>query len=335
MVVTLPADFTEADYLEANPDVAAAVRMGSVPSGEAHYLSHGAREGRIWNIKFRPEPPMVPQADGSRRDKILGGLNLRRMRGVEIGALNRPLVRRTEGQITYVDHTDTESLRTKYREDTSVNVADIVDVDAIWAHTSLKESIGPDLKFDYVVASHVIEHVPNLIAWLEEIEAILNQDGSLRLAIPDRRYSFDILRPETKIHDVLDAYLRKARAPSPRHILEYCSLVRKVDCAAAWSSNIDLKNLEPYHSVKHGISVALDALENGAYHDVHCWVFTPFSFADLCLQMAENDLLHFSCENFFDTPSNLVEFYVNMKLSKDKNEVLTSWRAMRDKLAKG
>jgi acetyltransferase-like isoleucine patch superfamily enzyme len=46
---TKPADlftFNEADYLEANPDVAKAVTAGIWKSGAAHYTAQGCREGR-------------------------------------------------------------------------------------------------------------------------------------------------------------------------------------------------------------------------------------------------------------------------------------------------
>ncbi len=42
----LPPHFVEADYLQANPDVAYAVRRGLVRSGADHWLASGAREGR-------------------------------------------------------------------------------------------------------------------------------------------------------------------------------------------------------------------------------------------------------------------------------------------------
>lgn len=47
MIRRLPADFDEASYLRLNPDVAAA----GVPAG-AHYLRHGANEGRRYH-KYR------------------------------------------------------------------------------------------------------------------------------------------------------------------------------------------------------------------------------------------------------------------------------------------
>ena len=63
-----------------------------------------------------------------RRDKLLQGLDLRTMAGLEIGALCRPLVTKSDGNITYVDYTDTQTLRDRYRQDPNVDIDAIVDV---------------------------------------------------------------------------------------------------------------------------------------------------------------------------------------------------------------
>lgn len=56
-----PAGWREAAYLAANPDVAAAVRTGTVASGYAHYRDHGQAEGRSGGFAPAPVPsaPMV------------------------------------------------------------------------------------------------------------------------------------------------------------------------------------------------------------------------------------------------------------------------------------
>jgi SAM-dependent methyltransferase len=268
----------------------------------------------------------------SRREKILSNLNVRTLDGLEIGALASPIVQPADGRIIYVDHVDTKTLKDKYRHDPSVDSSKIVDVGAVWGAHTLQECLGSGRKVDYVVASHVIEHVPDLITWLAEIRAILKPGGSLRLAIPDRRYTFDYLRVESRIHDVADAYLRKARSPLPRSIIEHCSLIRIVDCAQAWDGSLDVKSLRAHSSTKVGLEQARDAVSNGTYYDSHCWVFTPVSFAELCIEMAELELLEFSCDYYFETPRNALEFYVSMTPSADKAQAIASWANMKASL---
>ena len=86
--------------------------------------------------------------------------------GLEIGALDRPLIDKKSiggsGTIYYLDHLATADLKKKYGSDTSVNLDQIVDVDLVCEDGDLGKSLGTN-QFDYVIASHVIEHVPNVI----------------------------------------------------------------------------------------------------------------------------------------------------------------------------
>lgn len=252
MSQTVPPDFDEDGYLAANPDVAEAVARGGLTSGLQHYLLYGAAENRDMRPGVRAVPFKYPFRQGllpQRRDKILAGLDLPSLAGVEIGALTRPLVAKSEGNIFYVDHAGTNTLKDQYRLHHWVDTTQIVDVEGIWGNNSLQDCIGPGRKVDYVVASHVIEHTPDMITWLGEIRAILVPNGTLRLAIPDRRYTFDYLRFETRVHDVLDAYLQRTRTPLPRLVIEHHSLLRQVDAKAAWDGTLNRSDLERYSTV--------------------------------------------------------------------------------------
>src|SRR5580698_4965668 len=243
------SEFDEIGYLEANPDVAEAVKAGAFSSGAEHYARVGVRENRALNPRERARPLKLPFPDGiipSRRDKILANLELNALEGLEIGALASPLVLPAEGNILYVDHADTHTLQRKYANQPTIDIEKIVRVNAVWGSNTLRECIPEGKKLDYVVASHVAEHVPDLITWLSEIHSVLQPAGTLRLAIPDRRYTFDYLRFESRLHDVIDAYLRRARAPLPRLIMEHFSLYREVDCTKAWEGKLDVANLRPF-----------------------------------------------------------------------------------------
>jgi SAM-dependent methyltransferase len=334
---TLPAEFDEMTYLELYSDVAAAVGSGAIKSGAEHYLRYGFREGRRITRGDRNTPLPFPFPAGvwpTRRDKLLTNLDLRNMAGLEIGALASPLVKPSEGAIFFVDHADTESIKKKYANDKSVNAEDIVEVNAVWGGNTLQQCIGQNKKVDYVLASHVVEHVPDLVVWLAEIHEVLKDNGSLRLAVPDRRYTFDYLRNESRLSDVLEAYLLKVRRPLPRLVIEHCHMARVVDVAAAWRGKLDASELKPLTNVETGISAAKNSIENGVYHDTHCWIFTPVSFANLFYQLAELDLINFACERFFETPRDVFEFYVHLSPSADKQRILDSWKLMRAELLK-
>lgn len=264
-----------------------------------------------------------------RRDKLLQDIDVAAWTGVEIGALCRPFLRKTEGEVIYVDHADTATLRRKYRDDPGVVLEELVEVDAVWGANTLAEALGR--KVDYVVASHVVEHVPDLISWLEELSAILNDRGEVRLIVPDRRFTFDYLRAETVLADILYARLVKARIPQPHVVLEYVLNVAKVDGAKSWRGELDGTRLERLHTAELALRVAQDILDNGTYHDAHCWVFSPLSFAMLMEALAEAGQLDFKCSLFHDTQVDTIEFFVGLQKCADREEVVESWRAMRRK----
>lgn len=264
----------------------------------------------------------------NRKDKLVSGLDLRNQVGVEIGALDNPIVRRVDGEIIYVDYMTTEALREKYANDPNVNAANIVSVDAICHQTTMANAIGVDNKVDYIIASHVIEHVPDLISWLEELRVVLKPGGEIRLAIPDKRFTFDYLRSETRLSDVVNAYLLQAKAPLPHSIIDCCYNMAKVDAVKAWTGQLDATRLEKYHQPDGALNVARDAL-NGAYHDVHCWVFTPHSLSVLLEQVATLGLLNFSCAGFYDTEQYQVEFFVTLRECSDRAQIIESWKELQ------
>ncbi len=236
-----------------------------------------------------------PVSQLTRREKLLAGLDTARSSGLEIGALASPMLRPPEACIRFVDHADTATLRAKYVADPGVALDDIVPIDAVWGDNTLAQCF-PGERFDYVIASHVIEHVPDVIGWLGEIADILVPQGRLILAIPDRRYSFDLLRRETTLTDVIDAHLRGAKRPTPGQVFD--SNANTVDHGhmAAWFAP---PAAPPPHFVSRDWAlVQARAAQAGTYIDGHCSVFTARSLLELLDGMLELDLLPYRVERF-------------------------------------
>ena len=162
----------------------------------------------------------VPELLAERNAILRAGLDLAALRGLEIAPLAWPTVRRAEGRIRYIDHFDTETLRARYRDDPNVPTDDIVAVDALWGEQTLADCLGGET-VDYIIASHVGEHVPDLVTWLAECDAVLAPGGELRLVLPDRRFSPDALRRDTNLTDVLAAHVLRARRPQVREVLDF------------------------------------------------------------------------------------------------------------------
>ncbi|CAB3781207.1 hypothetical protein LMG28614_01191 [Paraburkholderia ultramafica] len=274
------------------------------------------------------DDPAAKSTQQQRREKLLAGANLKNLVGVEIGALCRPIVRREDGEVIYVDHADTQSLKQKYEGDPHVDVGKIVRVDAVWGQNTLQDAVRGRY-VDYVVASHVIEHVPDLITWLNEIASILKPTGEVRLIVPDKRFLFDCLRRESSLADILLSYVNKARVPQPHSMLDFALGAVKAERMQIWRDTVPAIP-ERHYTVEGAISLARDILANGNYHDIHCWVFTPRSFANLFAEMARAGLVDFACERFEDTEEEDFEFYVTLRRSRDRDYIVQSWERMAD-----
>jgi SAM-dependent methyltransferase len=243
------------------------------------------------------------------------------MRGLEIGPLASPRVHKHEGPVRYLDHASAEELRAKYGADYGMRnrLDDIVDVDyVIGKDMTLSDAVVHDAPFDYVIASHVIEHIPDPIDWMEDIGRILRPGGILSLIIPDKRYCFDINRTLTETSDLVDAYLRRLRQPSFRQVYDFESraILDMVDTVAVWSRTADYSAVVRQDVADPDVA-ALDRCRrmqtSDEFVDVHCHVFTPDSFIGLFEKLARLRLIHYEVAAFVPTEANTLEFYVSLR----------------------
>lgn len=256
----------------------------------------------------------------TRQEKILSCIDPATQLGIEIGALNRPIVTREMGNIRYVDYTSTEELKQKYISDPNVDINQIVDVDYIWGEKCLPELVAHESPFDYVVAVHVIEHVPDLIGWLKEIHTTLKPGGILALAIPDKRYCFDYYRQLTGLPEVIEAYLQVNRKPTPRQIFDFFASHAYWKEKFIWSPQdvVNENEMVRLYSITDAWNKSRQVFFEQSYYDVHCWVFTPQSFLDLVKKLIEINLIDFQIASFYETEG--CEFIVSLQaldLSKD------------------
>jgi SAM-dependent methyltransferase len=260
-----------------------------------------------------------------RTQKILNGLDVSSMSGVEIGPLAWPVVRKSDGDITYVDFADAETLRENHRAAGRVPIAEIVEVDAIWGANTLQQAIGESRKVDYVIASHVVEHVPDLLGWLKELSAVLKPGGEIRLVVPDKRFTFDYIRHETQASQVLSAHLVGARVPQPDRVLDFFLNYVDVDRQAAWDG--ELGDLLPTTNARQGLAL-VEKVAKGEYIDVHCWVFTPRSLGALFARLAEDGFIDLECTHFEDTARGDYEFFIGLRPCADAKQVAQSWNRL-------
>jgi hypothetical protein len=252
----------------------------------------------------------VAMANGAgmdRRQKVLHHLVMEG-RGLEIGPSFCPFAPKKDGfDVHVLDHLSKEQLVAKYQGH-NVALENIEDVDYVWKGEPYAELIGQKKCYDWVIASHVIEHTPDLIAFLHDCDSILKDDGLLSLVVPDIRYHFDCLRPLTGLSKVIDAHERGAKVHSPGTVAEYHLNAAFKGHRIWWE-----EGFEGELSLPHSFGDVLEAVDKarqGIYVDVHAWSFTPSSFELLLHDLYTLKLSPFRVVGFF--PTTACEFYVTL-----------------------
>jgi SAM-dependent methyltransferase len=249
-----------------------------------------------------------------RRRLLLRGIDPTHSRGLELGPLTSPVVTRDLGVVHYLDHVDTDALRRRYASHDGFDIEAIVEIDhvldPVGSDGTIRAAVGGAAPFDYVVASHVVEHVPDLVAWLADIRGVLCDGGVLALAVPDHRRCFDALRSPTVPADVVQAYLAHAIVPTPRQVYDHYASAVAWHGHIAWNEEPPFAELVPVHSEAEAFERAATIARTGEYQDVHCWVFTPESFRVVLEALHRHELLPFRIDHASDTVGG--EFFATL-----------------------
>lgn len=210
--------------------------------------------------------------------------------GLEIGPCHNAVAPKRLGyRTTIVDHLDQSALRDKYRTH-GLDLALIEDVDRVWTGGPLPALLSDVVPFSWVVASHVAEHVPDLLRFLRESLEILEPDGRLVLALPDHRRCFDADRLPSGLAQVLDAWARGDTRPTAGSVAEHHLKAVRKGGRLAWPAWW-LGKARKIHTPGESRSLFDAALRDDRYRDVHVWCFTPDSFAGLVADLADLGLL--------------------------------------------
>jgi hypothetical protein len=141
--------------------------------------------------------------------------------------------------------------------------------------------------FDVFIASHVIEHSPDLLAFLESAATLLKLTGTVVLAIPDKRFCFDYFRPLAMTGDILASHRLGRTRHTQQTIFNHNAYVVSADGVGVWGQH-SVHNLAFGCSLEAAYSAFLSYREDNAspYVDTHAWQFTPASFELLLLELA-------------------------------------------------
>jgi len=207
--------------------------------------------------------------------------------------MDRPWIPRTAPGIRYIDHLSTEELRRKAAESSHYDPQALCEINFINDGRPLDDILGDWIDLDLVAASHVVEHVPDLLRWLCDIEKVLRTGGRLLLAAPNKRYMFDKLRRVTNIEDTLANYLEHRTQPSPLALLSHFLHFATNGDQSSWLDDVEAADLTLLTEPAVAWQWTKDEVASGKYRDVHVSVFTPYSFVKLLKGLTSLGLLPF------------------------------------------
>ena len=265
-------------------------------------------------------PRRLPTACGAlsldvklRTDLLMDGLD-KFARVIEIGPSFAPLAPKRDGWNAFVvDHMSKEGLIQAYSSH-PVDVSRIEDVDLVWTGGDLSSVIPQELlgTFDCFIASHVIEHAPDLVSFLQSAERVLKPDGIIILAVPDKRACFDYFRSVSSLADVYLAHVEKRSRHTAKTFFECDAYtVFKLNHPGWYRTSTEPVGFD------RSISDAVDAARRAdapEYIDAHAWTFTPSSFQLIALELNQLGLLSYTVERA--AVSEHTEFFVWMRRSE-------------------
>lgn len=223
---------------------------------------------------------------------------------LEIGPFNNPTFRRDLNEKVWsMDMFSKSELTQMHKNNPTREPDSIIDVDFVVKDLHFSRSIPR--RFDLIAAHHVVEHIANLLLWLEECHALLRDDGRIFLSIPDKRFTFDFFRPVSLASQVLRSSKEKAEKPQLWQVVEHFYYHQKVDVNEIWNGNVP-SVFRPRFSLKDAIIRAKE--REDIYTDTHCWVFTPESFRMLISDLKESEFISFKLESLQDTQEGSNEF---------------------------
>jgi len=253
----------------------------------SHYQRFGEPEGRRSN------------SIATRND--FAALVPRGARSLEIGPFYTPLLRGSNTK--YFDRLTQAELIAR-AESLALPTADVPAIDFV-SHACDLSIVNES--FEYILSSHCIEHNPDLIGHLQNVERLLVPGGRYFVLAPDKRYCFDHYRAVSTIADVIDAHEEKRTLHTLANVLGSHVLATHNDCGRHWAGDHG-----PYMAdVEHGTRVGLGQYREaaGAYIDVHGWFFTPASAKALFCQLPPLGYTNLKLERLYPSRRNANEFW--------------------------
>jgi predicted SAM-dependent methyltransferase len=202
-----------------------------------------------------------------RMNRITLAANYLRGEGLEIGAMNLPLHLKKGTRIKYLDRcskVESEKIFPDFG-------GKLVDVDIIGDGETLDNI--PDDAFDFIIGNHFIEHCQNPVFTIENMFRVIKPSGYVFMAIPDKRYTFDINRSITPTEHFIKDYEQSPAWSEEEH---YYDFVKHA------SHGVNKNDTEIWEIVKQlkarNFSIHFHVWDHQAMIDMFCMIKKHFGF---------------------------------------------------------
>lgn len=237
-----------------------------------------------------------------RRNAVADRVRLAEGRGLEISPGAAPLLlREAARELIYCDKVGGDAWRNVYGAR-----GDMMNSDVVLGDRRLDE-VFPPAHFDYVVSSHVLEHIPDFIGFFKSVEIVLRRGGDLVMLVPDKRYTFDVLRRPSSVEEIERAHRDQLTHPSYEMVLDFFTNIdHDAEAAALWRGDYRARPSYP-NALDKARSVNLEDA------DVHCWVFTPENLRSLMEHVVATHTPSLTVLDVSETPVGGNEFLVHAR----------------------
>ena len=256
---------------------------------------------------------------------------------LEFGPLNWPMVSKSDfPNAYYADIRNSDDIKklyagNDYLESTGVQIDtdSIVDIDYV-VKGAYKKTFKDVEKFDVIVLSHVIEHIPDIVNFFQEVTDLLKKNGKLVIIYPDARYCFDHFRNGTTFVDAYNTYAEKKMNYSA--VFDFVNnVVHENDPKFFWNDKTQndilpttdfIKVMQAYKNAKN------DTLPD----DIHFWPFADYQFVKFLYDLDRAGLSNFEIDEFYETQENTQEFMTILRTKSSKAIDKTTYSSLLNKL---
>ena len=199
------------------------------------------------------------------------------------------------GTITYCDRMPTNWLENREKDNPLRAKFDLPVMTSNFDWTpGLKLGDCTELRFDYVISSHVVEHVPDLLGHMIEVSNVLKPQGKYTFVIPNGRGTGEYFKRLSEESDVIEHYFLGSARTSPGQNWDFLVNAVKYDGTAMKDKKKD--DFVRHHTDAEAIQDAARCFQE--YVDVHSWVFNRSSLLSMITRFNQLNLFPFTVIEF-------------------------------------